>query len=187
MKKLPITVTMLLAVLAVLLVAPAVSGRTGSQATASSATQAFERLRSLAGAWTFRDSLEQGSVSARPLTVTGTVSYALVSNGTTIQETVNGPDHDTAEMISMIRVDGDRLVLDHYCSAGNQPRLVSRGLEGNQVRFVFESGTGLASSGTGHIHAATFTFLPAGGFESHWTWLEPGNTHTAVRQHAVTP
>jgi hypothetical protein len=171
------------AVLTLTIVATALPVSATAQSTAPPAAQAFERIKTIAGRWTFRDSVEGAAPSTGPAVVAGTVSYALVSNGTTIQETVDGPDHDVANMISMIRVDGDRLVLDHYCSSGTQPRLVSTGLEGNRIRFVFESATGLASPATGHIHAATFTFLPDGGFESRWTWQEPGNTHVGVRRH----
>jgi hypothetical protein len=152
------------------------------QSRTSSARAAFERLAGLAGYWSFRDSLEAGTAD-RPVVVQGVVSYELVSNRTTVQERVHGPDHGTANMMSMIRLDGNRLVLDHYCSSGTQPRLVSQGLEGATIRFEFASATGLASPATGHIHGATFTFLPDGGFESRWTWSEPGNTHTGVRRH----
>jgi hypothetical protein len=155
-----------------------------AQSQASPAAEAFARLKDLAGQWAFRDSLDWGTAAGRPEVVTGTVSYELVSNNTTIQERVHGPNHGTANMISMIRLDGDRLVLDHYCSSGTQPRLVSRGLEGHQIRFVFESGTGLESPATGHIHAATFSFGPDGGFESRWTWKESGKAHIGVRRHA---
>jgi hypothetical protein len=158
------------------------AGPVDGQTAESAAARGFERLKALAGRWEYRDSVDAGAVSARRPVVTGTVSYQLVSNGTTIQETVNGPGHDVADMISMIRLDGNRLVLDHYCSSGTQPRLVSSGLEGDRIRFEFESGTGLGSPETGHIHAATFTFLP-GGFESRWTWQEPGRTHVGVRRH----
>ena len=170
---------------ALLIAAPAWLMSAAARSNASPAVQAFERLKGLAGHWAFRDSLDGGTASGRPEVVTGTVSYDLVSNSTTIQERVHGPDHGTASMISMIRLDDDRLVLDHYCSSGTQPRLVSHGLEGQEIRFVFESGTGLASAATGHIHAATFSFLPDGGFESRWTWKEPGNTHIGVRRHAA--
>jgi hypothetical protein len=169
---------------ALTIAAPASPVSAAAQSKASPAAQAFARLKDLAGRWAFRDSVDGGTASGRPEVVTGTVSYELVSNNTTIQERVHGPDHGTANMISMIRLDGDRLVLDHYCSSATQPRLVSRGLEGDHIRFVFESGTGLASPATGHIHAATFSFSPDGGFESRWTWKEPGNTHIGVRRHA---
>lgn len=159
--------------------------RSAAQTPISPAARGFERLKALTGRWSFRDSLDVGNPSARPAVVTGTVSYALVSNATTIQETVDGPDHGTADMISMIRLDGERLVLDHYCSSGTQPRLVSPGLVGDEIRFVFESGTGMPSSATGHIHAAVFRFLPDGRFESRWTWEEPGNRHAGVRRHGV--
>jgi hypothetical protein len=168
---------------ALTIAAPALPVSAAAQSKVSPAAQAFARLKDLAGQWAFRDSLDGGTASGRPEVVTGTVSYELVSNYTTIQERVHGPDHGTANMISMIRLDGDRLVLDHYCSSGTQPRLVSRGLEDHQIRFVFESGTGLASPAAGRIHAATFSFRPDGGFESRWTWKEPGNTHVGVRRH----
>lgn len=152
-----------------------------AQTDESPAALGFARLATLAGEWAFRDSLEGGA--QRPEVVSGTVAYELVSNGTIIQERVNGPDHGTANMMSMIRVDGDRLVLDHYCSSGTQPRLVSRGLEDDEIHFVFEGGTGIPTPTTGHIHAATFTFGPDGTFESSWTWAEAGDTHVGVRRH----
>ena len=31
------------------------------------------------------------------------------------------------DMISMFNLDGDRVVLTHYCAAGNQPRMVASG------------------------------------------------------------
>lgn len=153
-----------------------------AQTDDSPAALGFARLAALAGEWAFRDSVESG-VARRPEVVTGTVAYELVSNGTTIQERVDGPDHGTANMVSMIRVDGHSLVLDHFCSSGTQPRLVSPGLEGNEIRFVFEGGTSIPTAATGHIHAATFTFGPDGSFQSAWTWAEPGNTHVGVRRH----
>jgi hypothetical protein len=175
-----------LAVLTALMIAtPATSGPAAAQTEPSPAARAFDRLESLAGHWTYRDSLDYNTGAPRPEVVVGIVAYELVANATTIQETVNGPGHDVADMISMIRVDGDRLVLDHYCSSGTQPRLVSRGLEGDVIRFAFESGTSIPTSTTGHIHEATFTFLPGGGFESRWTWREPGKTHIGVRRHAI--
>jgi hypothetical protein len=165
-----------IAILATATPAPAVA-----QSDSSAAQRGFARLTSLAGQWAYRDSVADGS--RENVVVTGTVAYELVANGTTLQERVHGPDHDVANMISMIRLDGGRLVLDHYCSSGTQPRLVSRGLDGNVIRFVFEGGTNIPASTTGHIHAATFTFLSKGRFESRWTWQEPGNTHVGARRH----
>jgi hypothetical protein len=136
----------------------------------------------MVGDWEFRDTLIRGEAS-RPPSVTGGVRYELVSNGTVLQERVDGPDHGTAHMVSMIWVDGDRLVLDHYCSSGTRPRLVSRGLEGHELRFVHENHTGVTSEATGHIHAAVFRFDTAGRFTSEWTWQEPGVTHSAERHH----
>ncbi len=154
-----------------------------AQSDSSAAQRGFARLVGLAGQWAYRDSVESGS--RRNVVVTGTVAYEPVANGTTLQERVHGPHHDVANMISMIRLEGERLVLDHYCSSGTQPRLVSSGLDGDVIRFAFEGGTNIPSPATGHIHAATFTFLPDGRFESRWTWQEPGNTHVGARRHVA--
>ena len=80
-------------------------------------------------------------------------------------------------------IEEDRLVLQHYCSAGNQPRLVSTGLDGHEIRFTFERATNLPSIGIGHIHAAVFTFPGTGPFTSRWTWLADGVETTSTRRH----
>lgn len=146
----------------------------------SPAAIAFARLKSLAGTWKFGDT----GTAPGTLMPVGTVSYEVVSNGTAILERVSGPEHGPSGMVSIIRLDGDRLVLDHYCSDGNQPRLVaSRDLAGMEIRFDFESATGLASPEAGHIHSAVFSFRPDGGFESRWGWRQAGATHTGLRRH----
>ena len=52
------------------------------------------------------------------------ISYRLVSNGTTLMETMDS-GHDTS-MVTMYHVDGSRILATHYCAAGNQPRMAAR-------------------------------------------------------------
>lgn len=152
------------AVLAGLVLAPA-------QASTDART-AFDRLRQIAGAWSFTAGAEHGRVS-----------YELVSNGTAILERVMNEEHGEAGMVSVIHLDGDRLVLQHYCGSGNQPRLVANGLTGDEIRFAFDGAGNLASPSAGHIHGAVFRFPATGAFESTWTWRENGVDESSTRLH----
>ena len=71
----------------------------------------FDKLKSLAGQW-------QGKRSdGKPVVVT----YELVSGGHGIMERLEAADED--EMVTVYHPDGDGLMMTHYCSAGNQPRM----------------------------------------------------------------
>jgi hypothetical protein len=140
--------------------------------TSTDARAAFDRLRQIAGTWSFTAGAEHGRVS-----------YEVVSDGTAILERVMNEEHGEAGMVSVIHLDGDRLVLQHYCGAGNQPRLVASGLTGSEVRFTFEPAAGAASPSAGHIHGAVFRFPAEGPFESTWTWRENGVDTFSTRRH----
>ncbi len=76
--------------------------------------QAFEMLKSLAGRW-------HGSSKSGEQTTPVDVSYEDVSGGSAVMERLHvGSPH---EMISMYHMDRDRLLMTHYCSQGNQPRM----------------------------------------------------------------
>ena len=137
------------------------------------ARAAFEKLRTIAGTWTFTTDSDRGKVS-----------YELVSNGTAILERVMNAEHGEAGMVSIIHLEGDRLVLTHYCGSGNQPRLVSPGLQGDEIRFTFERASNLPTAEAGHIHGAVFSFAGPGLFASRWTWRENGQEALSTRRHS---
>ena len=74
----------------------------------------FAALKSLAGDW-----VALGK-DGKP-TDTIVSSIRVTSGGNTIQETLfPGSDH---EMVTMYHIDGEDLILTHYCMLGNQPRM----------------------------------------------------------------
>jgi hypothetical protein len=76
--------------------------------------------------------------------------------------------------ITMIYVDGDRLLLTHYCDAGNRPRMTGKASpDGKNVEFAFLD----LSGGTqyGHMDHAVFTVIDADHHVEDWTYMEPGD------------
>ena len=98
---------------------------------------AFERLKGLVGEW--KGTWEPGSVPT-------TVTYTLTGNGSALIE-----DYAVAEttMATIYHLDGDDLMLTHYCSIGNQPRMraASMGEDFERIQFDFIDVTNLESGG----------------------------------------
>lgn len=86
----------------------------------------WEKLKSVVGTWT---TTHEGK--------TTTVTYALVSNGTALMETMETPAPDNVQMVTMYHKDGDTLLMTHYCAMGNQPRMRARGLKDGKLDFQY--------------------------------------------------
>jgi hypothetical protein len=149
------------------------SGRPSAQV----AREAFDRLASLAGTW-------QGSSSAagtREVVDDDLVfEYRITGGGSVLTEFANAGTGN--EMLSVFYLDGQRLILQHYCSAGNQPRLELVHADSTTLRFDLAGGTGFDPATDGHIHSARFNIGPGERVESFWTWFDRGREdHTARR------
>ena len=124
--------------------------------------KAFAAIKNMPGSW-------QGSTpDGRPLKVTFTV----VSGGSAVMSEILG-DH---EMVSMFHLDGsDRLLLTHYCSVGNQPRLqASVSADGKTITFNFVDATNLASPDAGHMQRMVLTLLDDNHHTEDWTFIDHG-------------
>lgn len=126
------------------------------------ATEAFERLKSLAGHW-----------EATPTPdMKATLDVELTSGGSAIVEKFHMVNEGKAEdMVTVYYLDGDQVKLTHYCEAGNQPTM--RGTYSPETKtlvFDFVSATNLKSPNDGHMHHATYTFLDNDHFKTTWTF-----------------
>jgi hypothetical protein len=137
------------------------AGRAWSQATPASG---FDQLKTLVGTWQ----------AATPQGGTLTNTFRLVSNGTALEEISQGAEHD--QMVTLYTPDGNRLAMTHYCSAGNQPRMETLAITGNQKEFdfSFKGITNLASPNSGHMQHLLIQIADPDHFTEKWTWRENG-------------
>jgi hypothetical protein len=128
---------------------------------------AFQRLKSLEGNWETKGTT-QGDA---------TISYKVIANGSAVLERFNFVGHPEQEMVTMYTVENGKLVLTHYCMAGNQPRMLARSFSPatGELAFDFAGGSNIAA-GAGHMHSASFKFTDADHFSSNWQFVEAGKT-----------
>jgi hypothetical protein len=82
--------------------------------------------------------------------------------------------------VTMLYLDGDRLLLTHYCDAGNRPRMVAKtSPDGKSVEFNFLDLSG--GTQNGHMDHAVFTMVDANHHTEDWTYIMPGDK--PVRAH----
>jgi hypothetical protein len=132
-----------------------------SAAVAQTAAQkSFSQLKSLAGSWQGKNS------DGRLLTVT----FRDTAGGSALMSEIEGKGE--ADMISMFHLDGpDRLMLTHYCGAGNQPRMTgSASPDGKTITFNFFDGTNLSTPDAGHMQRVVFTIVDANHHTEDWTF-----------------
>jgi hypothetical protein len=164
-----------LSVVFVLIAATAFASDTA--ATQSDAQKSFDKLKTLAGSW-------EGHPTAVPpetdLPDLMQVSLRVTSNGNALMHEMVGKDKpgvpsvDNNDPITMFYVDGDRLLLTHYCDAGNRPRMVGKmSPDGKTVEFDFLDVAG--STQYGHMHHAVFTIIDANHHTEDWTYMMPGD------------
>jgi hypothetical protein len=128
--------------------------------------KSFDTMKSLTGTWVGSNSMG-GPV---------TVSYRPTSGGSAVLSEIQMEAHGKSEdMISMIHMDGDRLLLTHYCETGNQPRMqATASPDGKTITFTFLDATNLSSPDAGHMNRVVFTFVDAKHHTEDWQFLDHG-------------
>ncbi len=132
-----------------------------AQAGESPKNAGFEKLKSLVDQWHGKTK-DGGDV---------TVAYRLVAAGSAIEEHLS-----YADMITMYHVDGENLMLTHYCAAGNQPRMRAAAFKNGDktLRFSFFDATNMPDKNAMHMHNATITFVDADHLIAEWTHYDGG-------------
>jgi len=96
----------------------------------SDAQKSFDKLKTLVGSW-------EGTFEGTPIHVT----IRVTSTGNAIMHEMTGaerPDDDENHPLTVFYLEGDRLLLTHYCDMGNRPRMVAKMTpDGKTVEFDF--------------------------------------------------
>ena len=151
-------------VLALMLTATAAYAQTEAQ-------KAFATLKTLPGTW--EGTGMEGKDSNMPLRV----EFRITGGGSAIMSEIQGHE----DMISMFHLDGDRLLLTHYCAVGNQPRMqASASPDGKTLTFNFVDATNLSSPEAGHMQKMILTVLDDNHHTEEWLFVDHGKEHKAV-------
>ncbi len=144
-------------------------------AFAQSDTQkSFDNLKTLAGSW-------EGTMDGKPMQI----SLRVTSMGNVLMHemTMAGRSDDP---ITMLYLDGDRLLLTHYCDAGNRPRMAATTTpDGKTVDFHFLDVANFNSKQGGYMQHAVFTKVDDNHHTEDWTFLRQGkqiNAHLDLQR-----
>jgi len=146
--------------------------------TTSPPRATFERMKRMEGVWMGRST--RGWAEE--------IRLRVIAGGSAILQT-SFDAHPGESMATLFHLDGDRLMLTHYCIAKNQPRLVATAFDdgGKTVTFTFLDATNLPSRDRGHMDRVVYRFLDDDQYTSQWSWYQDGEERwleviTATRQ-----
>ena len=123
----------------------------------SDAQKSFDKLKTLVGTWEGKGAQGQ----------TVRVTFRLTGNDSTLMSEIGAPEN----MVTMFHMDGDRLLMTHYCGAGNQPRMKALSSpDGKSIPFEFLDVTGLTKSQPGHMKGLVVTLAYADHHSEAWTF-----------------
>ena len=132
-------------------------------ADTSAAAKTFDQIKALAGTWEGKDT------DGRPVKVT----FKVTANGSAVMSEI----HSDEDMITMFNMDGERVIMTHYCAAGNQPRMVAdSSADGKEIKFEFLDATNLASPHAGHMHHVVFSNPDADHHNEEWLFMAGDKT-----------
>jgi len=134
--------------------------------------KSYDKLKAPTGSW-------EGTVTATPLTpevqgkpIQVTLRTPSVGNALLDEARIAGRQDDP---ITMLDLDGDRLMLTQYCDAGNRPRMVAK-TSPDRKTVEFDLVDVAGSTQYGHRHQGVFAFIDPNHHTGDWTFMEPGDS-----------
>jgi hypothetical protein len=135
---------------------------------------AFEKLKGLAGEWRGKATHGEASSDTR-------VTYRVIGAGSAVLESLfPGTAH---EMLTVYYLDGDKLVLTHYCASGNQPHMTLdlKASSPQLLVFGFSGGTNLDPARDMHMHAGRLRLVNTDTLENEWDSYQDGRKIGAAK------
>src|SRR5919202_337691 len=128
---------------------------------------AFEHLTSLVGQG-------QGTKDGTEIKL----PYTLTADGSALMEEFRA---GKTVMVTMFTVDGDHLIATHYCSAGNQPQMMTKAItdpSAKSLTFSLSHAYGMKTPGDWHNTGLTVTIEDDQHLTQVWTYEYDGETGT---------
>jgi hypothetical protein len=128
----------------------------------SDAQKALDHFKAMEGTWVGKGAHGE----------TAEVTYRMIAGGTSVMADIKMGDE---AMTSLYYVDGQKLMMTHFCPSNNQPRMQATiSPDGKTVTFDFLDATNLASPQAGHMHKAVYIFADGDHYNEDWTWKHEG-------------
>jgi hypothetical protein len=141
--------------------------------------QAFKKLQSLEGEW--RGTSRDGSKDIA-------LRYLVASKGSVVIEFYRHVYKERGmddEMVTVYHPNGDDLMLTHYCTLGNQPKMIAdlSGASLETLRFRYVSATNLTHHECLRMSGVNFQFHDKDKFTQTWYWFGK-KAHVPTQHHS---
>ncbi len=135
---------------------------TSAAFAASPAQKSFEELKALNGTW-------EGKT---PKGEAVEVSYRVTSNGSALMSEIKGKE----DMITMFNLDGERLLMTHYCAmrATNLAWWLALRPTARRFTFAFLDATNLATPDAPHMNHLVISMPDANHHTEEWVYNDHG-------------
>jgi hypothetical protein len=133
----------------------------------SNGTVSFDKMKAFSGSWegTVKTDLPSPEVASK---IQVTLRVTSRGNALLHEMRMEGRPDDP---ITMVYLDDGRLLLTHYCDAGNRPRMLGKvSADGKSVEFAMFEISG--SMENGHMHHVVFTAIDADHHTEDWTFQQ---------------
>ena len=127
-------------------------------AVSAAAGSDFDKMKALEGQWDATS--PEGKTR---------ITFKLISEGSALMETMA-----RESMVTVYHLDGDSIMMTHYCAAGNQPRMRAQGSQGDAIVFQFVDAANLKGSSDGHMQGLVIKFQDKDHVTEEWTWKADG-------------
>ena len=138
------------------------------------AASAFEFLKTLAGDWERASGDHEHGSSSRA------VSFKVTAAGSSIVETYNAGQ--PSEMVSIYHMDGNQLLLTHYCALKNAPIMkFEKSDKPGEIKFAFHGGTNFDPKVDAHVHQGALEVKDRNTVESNFVAFANGKPQPVGR------
>lgn len=138
-------------------------------ATPEQTAAMFGQVKSLEGTWEMSDEKGNAMVAA---------VFAVSSNGSVVREVMfPGAPH---EMTNVYHMDGQTLLVTHYCAEGNQPVMRARTATPGRIAFAFDSITNFTDPSESYMGELTLVIVDKDHVRQEWVSFKEGKRQPPV-------